>query len=278
MIKDIYAKHHMLTSAEGPISVYESGEESMPPVLLLHGAMCDEARLIWHHLAPVLAETKHVFALDFPRHGSSRPWKGNVSNEILDGIVDRVVDTFKLAPVALIGLSMGGGVSIEYMLNHCGKVKCAVLMGPGGLGDKVKSQFWSWLFVKTPGALSALTNYYGKLSDEKYRDLTKKLLNDGDQSKDFEVIVGLIQEEARRKAQAKENSMDDWQTTHIAPFKLTLNYLPQLYRINVPILWMRGEADPLVGHEQVAEAARNAPFGEFAEIKGAGHLLPLEQP
>jgi pimeloyl-ACP methyl ester carboxylesterase len=278
MTKEIYGKHHMLTLAGGPVSVYESGGNGFPPVLLLHGAMYDESRLIWHNLAPVLAETMHVFAIDFPRHGSSRPWKGNVSKELLDGIVDRAIDFFRLAPVALIGLSMGGGVSIEYMLNHQDKVKCAVLMGPGGLGDRVNNQFWSWLFTKIPGALTALTKYYGRLSDEKFRGLAKKILHDGDTSRDFEVIVGLMKEEARRKAEAMESSMDDWQTDHIAPFKLKINYLPELHRIQVPLLWMRGEEDPLVGHEQVAEAARKSPNSEFVEIKGAGHLLPLEQP
>jgi pimeloyl-ACP methyl ester carboxylesterase len=278
MVPDIYAKHHMLTLEGGPVSVYESGKEDRPPVLLLHGAMYDESRLIWHNLAPVLAETMHVFAIDFPRHGSSRPWKGNVSKEVLDGIVDGAIDFFRLAPVALIGLSMGGGVSMEYMLKHHDKVKCAVLMGPGGLGDTVKNQFWSWLFMKTPGALTALTRYYGRLSDGKFRNLVKKTLHDGEKTRDFEVLASLMQEESRRKLEARESSIDDWQTDHIAPFKLKINYLPELHKISVPLLWMRGEEDPLVGHEQVLLAASRAPISQFVEIPGAGHLLPLEQP
>ena len=243
--KDLYEKHHLVHFAEGPISVYESGNESFPAVLLLHGAMYDESRLIWHNLVPVLSEKMHVLAIDFPRHGLSRPWKGNVSKEVLNRIVDQIVESFKLKPVLLIGLSMGGGVSIEYMLEYQNKVKGAILMAPGGLGDRIKNQFLSWLFVKTPGILPFFTRYYGKLTDEKYRDVAKKLLHEGEKTKDFEIIVQLIKEEAKRKAEGKEMSMDDWQLNYLAPFKLKLNYLNELHRIKVPILWL--ENDPLVG-------------------------------
>lgn len=159
---DIYSKHHMLKVAGNPISVYESGEEDFPPVLLLHGAMYDEARFIWYHLAPELSRTRRVFALDFPRHGSSRPWPGNVNREILCKAVEEVILHFDLAPLPLIGLSMGGAVATEYMLVHPEQTTGAVLMGPGGLGDKVANQFLSWLFIKIPGVLAAITKYYSR--------------------------------------------------------------------------------------------------------------------
>jgi pimeloyl-ACP methyl ester carboxylesterase len=87
MINDIYSKHHLLKSAGGPISVYESGNERLSPVLLLHGAMYDEARLIWYHLAPFLAKSRRVLAIDFPGHGQSRPWSGFVGQKCLNQVV-----------------------------------------------------------------------------------------------------------------------------------------------------------------------------------------------
>lgn len=278
MINDVYSKHHMLTSDGGPVSVYESGDERLPPVLLLHGAMYDEARMIWYHLAPYLSKSRRVFAIDFPRHGQSRPWTGFVGQNCLHQVVEEVIRHFALPPLPIIGLSMGGGIAIGYALEHPGQVTGAVLLGPGGLGDKVKGQFLSWTYIKIPGALLALTRYYGKLSHEKMRKTMAKLLHDGENSPGFEDLTAILSEEAKLKWKYKEKSLDDWQSEGMAPFKLKINFLPELHRLKCPALWIRGENDPLVGQSVMEEAARQAPNGKLIVVKNAGHLLPLEQP
>ena len=152
MAIEIYEKHSILTFEGGPVCVYEAGEENMPPVLLLHGAMYDEARFIWHHLAPALSRTRHVFAIDFPRHGKSRPWNGTVGQESLLYAVKEVIEHFSLAPLPFIGLSMGGSIAIVYALKYPGQVTGGIFMGPGGLGDKVPNQFFIMAYYKNPGS------------------------------------------------------------------------------------------------------------------------------
>ena len=277
MTNAVYSKHHVLTSTGGPVSVYESGDEHAPAVLLLHGAMYDESRFIWYYLAPFLSKSRRVFAVDFPRHGQSRPWEGMVDQGRLNRVIGDVIAHFSLPPLPLVGLSMGGGAAIGYMLEHPEQVTGAVLMGPGGLGDKISNQFLSWLFAKTPGALMATTRYYGNLSPEKMCKTMASMLHQKEAASNLDDLTALLLEEAKLKWKHREKSMDDWQLQGLAPFKLKINFLPELHRISCPTLWLRGENN-LVGQSVMEEAASVTPNGKLIVIKEAGHLLPLEQP
>ncbi len=104
MSKEVYLKHHMLEMDDGPVPVYETGDQNLPPVLLLHGAIYDEARLTWYHLAPFLSKYRRVLALDFPRHGQSRPWTGLLDQDVLMKVVEEIIRHFDLPPLLLIGL------------------------------------------------------------------------------------------------------------------------------------------------------------------------------
>jgi pimeloyl-ACP methyl ester carboxylesterase len=72
--------------------------------------------------------------------------------------------------------------------------------------------------------------------------------------------------------------MDDWQREGLAPFRLKIDYLPELSRLSCPSLWLRGKNDPLVGREIMEEAAAAAPSSSLVVFEDAGHLLPLERP
>ena len=278
MAADIYEKQHLITVSKGPVCVHESGDEHAPPVLLLHGAMYDESRFIWHHLAPELAKTRHVFAVDFPRHGGSRPWSDFVSHADIVEVVREVIDYFHLAPLPIIGLSMGGGVAIGFAQKYPDQITGGVFMGPGGLGDRISNQFLSWLFAKTPGMLRLFTRYYASLNPKKLRKSLVSMLSGGEHSRDLDDLAIILEEEAKQKGKYRERSMDDWQLEALAPFRLKMNFLPQVHRLTFPILWLRGQSDPLVGQDVMEQAAKASPNGTLRIVENAGHLIPLEQP
>lgn len=96
--------HRVVHVHGGPVSVYEAGSPDRQSVVLLHEAMCDEARFIWDQLFPVLAEEFRVVALDTPRHGRSRPWTGPLGRERLVRILHGTLDEAGLARTAIVGL------------------------------------------------------------------------------------------------------------------------------------------------------------------------------
>ena len=276
-------RHHLLTVCGGPISVYEAGDAEKPAVVLLHGAMYDEARFIWDQLFPFLTEDFHVFAVDAPRHGKSRPWEGAMNQAKLLEILDGAFNALQLDRFSLVGLSMGGGLAIGYAAQHPQRVQSMVLLEPGGLGEKLDAQFFTWLYIKTPGMLRFLNKNYVK----KDRVAVQKLLNtiyvDGSKPTDPDRLVSILMDEIKGKFDCRENDMDDWQLDGvIGPFRLYWNLLDQIPKICCPTLWLRGAKSTLVKQSEMERAVQLASeSGQPAELRvipHAGHILPLEQP
>lgn len=262
--------------------MYEAGDETKPPVVLLHGAMYDEARFIWDQLFPFLSRDYHVYALDTPRHGKSRPWEGSLGHRRLMDILHQTFAQLQLTRFSLIGLSMGGGLSIEYASLFPQEVHAMALFEPGGLGEKVDKELITWLYIKTPGMLRFLGRSYSKRDKEGLRKVLESLYVGGSKPTDPDRLLSILYDEVQGKFEHGENDMDDWQIESIGPFKLTWNLLDRIPLITCPTLWLRGEESTLVKQHEMKRAVKLASEGgataEFVLIPAAGHLLPLERP
>ncbi len=275
-------RHHIANVGGGPMSVYEAGDKRRPAVVMLHGAMFDEARFIWDQLFPFLSRYYHLFALDTPRHGKSRPWEGYLDHTRLMDIFHHIFRHLELEDFSLVGLSMGGGLSIEYASLYPNEVRSMVLFEPGGLADKLDWQFITWLYIKTPGLLRMFSKRYAKMDDAGMNKTLESLYVGGSQPTDPDRLVALLQDEARGKYQYGEKDMDDWQLDSIGPFRLKWNLLDRIPLIECPTLWLRGTDSALVKQDEMERAVRLAAAGgakaELKLIPNAGHLLPLERP
>ena len=79
-----------------------------------------------------------MVAPDFPGYGESSqpPWPGSVEN--LTRFVEGFTAAMDLDRVALVGLSMGGMVAINFALNHPDRVNRLVLVDSAGLDKKIR--------------------------------------------------------------------------------------------------------------------------------------------
>lgn len=275
-------KHHRFSVCGGPMSVYEAGDPTRPAVVMLHGAMYDEARFSWDQLFPFLSVDYHVFAVDTPRHGKSRPWPGVLDQDRLVDILHHTFAHLGLDAFSLVGLSMGGALSIDYASRYPAAVRSMVLFEPGGLGETVDWQFFTWLYVKTPGMLRLLSRRYVKMDDTALRKLLDSIYVDGATPTDPDRLVAILREEIEGKYSHGERDIDDWQLNAIGPFKLKWTLLDRIPLIQCPTLWLRGAKSVLVKQHEMERAVKLA-AGSGAEarlhvIENAGHLLPLEQP
>ena len=275
-------KRYTLRVCGGPMNVYEAGDESRPAVVLLHGAMYDEARFIWDQLFPALAETYHGFAPDAPRHGKSRPWEGELGRERLLAIFEETFRQLGLDSCAIVGLSMGGGLAIEYAAAHPETVLSMALFEPGGLGETVGGQFFTWLYIHTPGMLTMLNKRYVKLDDAAVEKLLKTIYVGGSQPTDPARLSAILKDEIHGKFEYGENDLDDWQLSAIRPFRLKWNLLGQIPQIRCSTLWLRGEKSTLVKQGEMERAVRLAREGgaeaNLLVVPNAGHILPLKRP
>ena len=273
---------HLHSVLGGTICVYEAGDPSLQKIVMLHGAMYDESRFIWDALFPALSERYHVFAVDTPRHGGSRPWAGLLDRAKLMEILAETLAQLKLTRFSFVGLSMGGGLAIEYASLHPEQVEAMALFEPGGLGDKVDLQWFTYFYIRTPGMLRLLSRQYVKYSDAKIEKVLRSIFTKGAAPRDPARLTAILKDEIQGKFRFGENDMDDWQINGINLTKLNWNLLSQVEAISCPTLWLRGEQSKLVKQDEMERAVRLAKtHGASAElivIPNAGHILPLEQP
>lgn len=274
--------HHTLTVCAGPISVYEAGSKDKPVVVMLHGAMYDEARFIWDQMFPFLSADYHVFAIDTPRHGGSRPWTGELDRPRLMEILRETFAQLKLNRFSLVGLSMGGSLSIEYASLYPDDVRSMVLFEPGGLGETVDGQFFTWVYIHTPGMLKMLSHRYVKMGSSQVEKLLNSIYVGGSKPTDPQRLTAILMDEIKGKFDCAENDMDDWQMNCIAPFKLKWTLLDRIPLIHCPTLWLRGGDSVLVKQSEMERAVQLAKSGgspaKLVVVPHAGHILPLERP
>ncbi|MFQ5698143.1 MAG: alpha/beta fold hydrolase [Myxococcota bacterium] len=89
------------------------GNESAPPLLLIHGGR-DHCRN-WDWVAEALRDDYHVIAPDLRGHGDSQ-WVIGSGYAMIDYVYDvaQLVHQKRLEPVTIIGHSLGGSISLQY--------------------------------------------------------------------------------------------------------------------------------------------------------------------
>ena len=111
------------------------GNPSAPPLLMLHGGR-DHCRN-WDWVAAELRRDWHIIAPDLRGHGDSQ-WSADGSYSVASYVYDlaQLVDQQQLAPVTIIGHSLGGNIAVRYAGIFPDKVRRLVAIEGLGLSAK----------------------------------------------------------------------------------------------------------------------------------------------
>ncbi|AMY70886.1 alpha/beta fold hydrolase [Frigidibacter mobilis] len=261
-----------IDAPQGRLHIEQAGDQG-PPVILLSGAGIDNAQLSWKRLMPVLAERHRVFAPDWPKQGKTTAWRGKADHASMLGCVDAVMDHFGLKRAALVGLSQGGAIALSYAIERPERVDRLVAIAPGGIlrFPPVVHQLL-WLSAKLPWLISGLSHMLLRS-----RWGVERLVRTGlfaGPSPDFDDVVDDIQEEVRRSGVRAS----DWQNASIGFRRMKVDLMPDLHRIECPVLFIQGDKDVAVPPNRTREAASRVKDAEFVLLENHGHWPNRQSP
>ncbi len=241
-------------SVDGGRLWYEVAGEGAP-VVLLHGGLWD-ARM-WDDQFESLAERCHVVRYDLRGYGrSDRPEAEYSHSDDLAGLL-----TFlKIKRAALIGLSMGAAVAVDFALEHPDRVDALVLASPG-LGGYEFSKDLGRRYKKAEAALEK---------------------GDIQRAAELELqIWAPVRSATGPDLRIKEIAMDNAHQVALDPALRRHPDPPAVERlgeISVPTLVVSGDQD-LPDVERIAELIMSrVPGARRAVMQGADHVVNMRRP
>ena len=133
----------ILKIGDHQLSFKRRGISGRTPLLFIHGFGSDSQT--WRYSLGELSKTREVWTIDLPGHGDSLEFNMEYESKTLFNEYANVLKEFLsnagLKRVHLIGHSLGGGIALNFALNHQNSVSSLTLFAPMGLGNSINKKF-----------------------------------------------------------------------------------------------------------------------------------------
>ena len=269
---------HFYTSQRLRLHYVDWGNDGAPTLVLVHGGR-DHARN-WDWVAGELRRDFHVVAPDLRGHGDSG-WAIGGMYAVADFVLDiaNLVELLGPAPIALVGHSLGGAVSLMYTGIHPERVRKLVAIE--GLGPPpAMPERWR---ERTPE--QRMREWVGQMRQLAARQPRRYPTLEAAAARMREENSFLSDEQARHLTIHSVNRNEDgtwsWKFDNyvrtFAPYRFDVDDMRALWsRIECPTLLVRGAdswaSDPV--KDGRIEPFRNA---KLATIPNAGHWVHHDQ-
>lgn len=230
-------------TALGDTFVVASGAASAPPLVLLHGSSTNSAA--W--MGDVLAYSPHyrTYAVDIPGEpGKSAPTRPSLKKEGYVEWLDDLLAALGIDQVALVGVSLGGWIALQYATTRPERVGKLALLCPGG----VTARRTSWML-----RLIALL----LLGERGMAAIKRAMFRGVPIPEEVEAFMALVQAHYRPRIESPPVFTDQ-----------------ELAQVRMPTLLVAGEKD--VAYNSRKTAARMSkllPHFQAILLPEAGHVL-----
>lgn len=242
------------------------GDATAPPLVLLHG-VTGHART-WDDEAGALATRYRVLALDQRGHGDSDPAPdGDYTVTAMASDLTAFADALGLAHVAIVGLSMGGRVAIAFAGQAPRRVSRLVTVDIGPDIAEAGRLRVGALMAQAPEVFSSLERAiaFQRVTNPRY---TEAMLRHRVQHGTRPVPGGVAWKYDRALREAARSGK--WRDP--------IDLWPLWRAIACPILLVRGAESDVLSVETARRMLDDNPRARLAEVAGAGHTVPGDQP
>ena len=241
-------------------------------VVLVHGGGLDYASLSWELLIPDLTEKARIIAPDLPGYGQSDKPEVTFDLAFYSEFFPKFIDAIQVDQVALVGISMGGAISLGYVLDHPDRVDHLVLVDSYGLQRITPFHKLSYLFVNIPG-VRALT--YWSMKSRWVTEYFIKMILKRPGSVTDELVDAIYNQ---LKIPGVTRAFSDFQNAELTWEGLKTVYIDRVHEINAKTLVIHGEKDTLVPLAASKEAHELIHGSEMKILAGCGHWPQRDYP
>jgi 3-oxoadipate enol-lactonase len=235
------------------------------PIVYLHAAIVD--RRVWEREFQHRAGAHTVVRYDRRGLGESPPATAAYS-EVAD--LHALFEALHLPPAVLVGNSMGGGLALDYALEHPAQVRALLLVAPGlsGWTPKMDLEYQpifdadiersagmgeAWKAGRKDDALELLREYWAPAVEGPDRALVERMFRDN--------LEEIFTDRTARHAQSIDPPAAG-----------------RLHSVGVPTTVLFGSRDEPTCGVIARRIAHGIPKAKFEEVPGGDHLLHLSRP
>ena len=258
---------HSVTLHGSRFHYTEQGAHDAPVVLLLHG-VTGHART-WDTEGAALASSYRVLALDQRGHGDSDPPPDtDYTVASLTADLAAFADALKLSRFAVVGLSLGGRVAIQYAGTHPARVSRLVVVD---IGPEIAPQGRGRV-----GGLMASAPERFATSDEAFAYLR---LNNP------RYTEAMLRHRATHGLRALPDGGLTWKydrglrdLVRSGRWSDPIDLWPAWRALACPTLLVRGAESDILTTDIAKRMVDAQPHARYVEVAGAGHTVPGDQP
>lgn len=238
-----------VSTAQGETFVISAGPVGAPDVVLLHGSASNSAS--WLGDVGTLAQRFRVHAIDMiGEPGLSAPSRPPLASHVYADWLGEALAGLGIERAALVGISLGGWLALEYATRRPEAVSAVVLLCPGGVGQPRNILIWA---------------------------LPLLMLGRWGRQKIMQRMAGGAAPPAHLPPEAK--AYGEFMDLTFANFRPRTEVLPpfadaDLARLTMPLLAILGARDVMIDSAGTRERLLgNVPSAEVVWLPEAGHLL-----
>lgn len=258
-----FGQDKFVTANGLPLHYVEWGQPGTPALLLLHGFQSNAHT--WDTFSAAMAATYHVFALDQRGHGDTA-WApgGNYAPDAFIQDIVGFIDTLKLAPVLVVGHSMGGRHAAMLAADYPAKVRKIVIVDTAAeLSPAMRAALAQQPELEEPPAPETFATF---------EEVVAKGIEQYPLTPEAELCHANYHN-LYRGPDGKWRWRWDPMLLVRRRSRGQVDLYGYLQRVQCPALLSRGEKSPLLTAEVAQKMCATLPKGHMVEIAAAAHTV-----
>ncbi|PJI08209.1 MULTISPECIES: alpha/beta fold hydrolase [Clostridium] len=256
------------------VIAYHKQGKTNEKIVFMHGGAMDNSMMSWKEVIELMGNDYDIYAIDMLGFGESDKPDITYSIPMFVELLYDVLGQLKIEKTNLVGLSMGGGISIAFSLKYPQMVNKLTIVDSMGLYSRMP-HFHSFCRWYVNSKFNDKSNeWFGKSKKLVKWGIASVMFGDKNRISDELVddLYNLVHEPHSGRA------WESFQRYEIGKKKLTTDLTSHLSELTMPVLIVNGEKDSAVPVKFAAEASKVIKNSELHIMKGCKHWSQKEKP